>query len=161
MGLHPVGCSVGARTSKITSLVHLSSGSWVLSEVTYSLHFSGALCLYVGFLAQQSSESFLTTWWLASKRMKADANLLSAGPTTGSASFSWSKHVTSPDPRGGEKEPTLSLEDWLVYIDGETYRQYHSSSFNPTCTQRDVFPGHGLAFSGRFFLSHLHKGCCL
>ena len=113
-----MGCSAGERTSKFTAFMHLSSGSWVLSGVIYSLHFPGALCLYVGFLAQQSSESFLTTWWLASKRMKADASLSSAGHTTGSASFSWSKHVTSPYPRGGEKEPTFSLEDWLVYIEG-------------------------------------------
>lgn len=114
-----MGYSVGVRTSKITSLMHLSSGSWVLSEVTYSLHFSGALCLYVGFLAQQSSESFLTTWWLASKRMKADASLLSAGPTTGSASFCWSKHVTSPDPRGGEKEPIVTGGLACVYRGGD------------------------------------------
>lgn len=148
-----MGCSVEERTSKFTALMHLSSGSWVLSEVTYSLHFPGALCLYVGFLAQQSSESFLTTWWLASKRMKADASLLSAGPTTGSASFYWSKHVTSPYPRGGEKEPTFSLEDWLVYRGGKTYRQYHSSSFNLTCLQKDVFPVHRLVFSEVLFVS--------
>ena len=48
-----------------------------------------------------------------------------------------------------------------VYRGGKTYRQYHSSSFNPMCLQRDVFPVHRLVFSERFFLSHRHKGCCL
>lgn len=133
-----MGCSAGERTSKFTAFMHLSSGSWVLSGVTYSLHFPGALCLYVGFLAQQSSESFLTMWWLTSKRMKADASLLSAGPTTGSASFYWSKHVTSPYPRGGEKEPTFSLEDWLVYIEGGRLTGNTTAAPSTRCVYRET-----------------------